>query len=45
MLNYWEQKYQFCEGVLESPEKYYNDNIVGRLYKRNRKTAEKKYVV
>ena len=40
MLNYWEQKYQFCEGVLESPQKYYNDNIGGRFYKRNINTEE-----
>ena len=32
MMNYWEQKLQFCKGVLES-EDYYNDNIGGRFYK------------
>ena len=35
MLNYWEQKYQFCEGVLENPVHYYNDNIAGRFYISN----------
>ena len=40
MLNYWEQKYQFCEGVLENENKYYNDNIGGRFYTRNIKEDE-----
>ena len=39
MLNYWEQKYQFCEGVLEHPDKYYNSNIAGRFYKGNIQSA------
>jgi hypothetical protein len=35
MLNYWEQKHLFCEGVLENPDHYYNNNIGGRFYKNN----------
>lgn len=35
MLNYWEEKYLICEGVLEHPTKYYNDNIGGRFFKSN----------
>jgi len=35
MLNYWEQKTQFCEGVLENPSHYYNDNVAGKFYNSN----------
>tara|TARA_R110000822_G_scaffold129838_3_gene266236 strand:- start:73 stop:516 length:444 start_codon:yes stop_codon:yes gene_type:complete len=34
-LTYYENKYLFSLGVLENPEKYYNDNIEGRYFSKD----------
>ena len=31
-LTYFETKYQFLYEVLEKPNKYFNDNILGKFY-------------
>jgi len=35
LLTYYECKFLFQIGVLEHPEKYYNDNILGKFYTRD----------
>ncbi len=32
---YYEAKYQFCEGVLETNDFSYNENILGKFYRKN----------
>lgn len=34
-LTYWETKLQFSCGVLEKPDEYYNDNILGKFFTRD----------
>ena len=34
-LTYWETKLQFAYGVLEKPDEYYNDNILGKFFTRD----------
>ena len=34
-LTYWETKLQFSYGVLEKPDEYYNDNILGKFFTRD----------
>lgn len=34
-MTYYETQALFCYGVLEHPEEYYNDNILGKFYKRD----------
>ena len=34
-MTYFETQALFCYGVLEHPENYYNDNILGKFYKRD----------
>ena len=34
-MTYFETQALFCYGVLEHPEDYYNDNILGKFYKRD----------
>lgn len=34
-LTYFETQALFCYGVLEYPENFYNDNILGKFYKRD----------
>ena len=34
-MTYYETQALFCYGVLEHPENYYNDNILGKFYKRD----------
>ena len=35
LLTYYECKYLFQLGVLEHPEKYFNDNIQGRFFSKD----------
>lgn len=35
LLTYYECKYLFTMGVLENPEKWYNDNILGKFYRKD----------
>ena len=35
LLTYYECKYLFSLGVLESPELYFNDNILGKFYTKD----------
>lgn len=35
LLTYYECKYLFTQGVLETPEKYYNDNILGKFFSKD----------
>lgn len=39
-LTYWETKLQFAEGVLEKPDEYYNDNILGKFFTRDLATTK-----
>ena len=39
-LTYWETKLQFAYGVLEKPDEYYNDNILGKFFTRDLATAK-----
>lgn len=32
LLTYYETKFLFTEGVLEHPDKFFNDNILGKFY-------------
>lgn len=34
-MTYYETQALFCYGVLEHPESFYNDNILGKFYKRD----------
>ena len=34
-MTYFETQALFCYGVLEHPENFYNDNILGKFYKRD----------
>ena len=34
-MTYFETQALFCYGVLEHPEDFYNDNILGKFYKRD----------
>ena len=34
-MTYYETQALFCYGVLEYPENFYNDNILGKFYKRD----------
>lgn len=33
MLTYYETKFLFTEGVLENPNKFFNDNILGKFFR------------
>jgi len=35
LLTYYETKYLFMLGVLESPDDYFNDNILGKFYRKD----------
>jgi hypothetical protein len=35
LLTYYECKYLFKHGVLENPEGWYNDNVLGKFYKKD----------
>jgi hypothetical protein len=35
LLTYYECKYLFTYGVLEKPEKYFNDNILGKFFTKD----------
>ena len=35
LLTYYECKHLFIKGVLEEPEKWYNDNILGKFYTKD----------
>jgi hypothetical protein len=35
LLTYYECKYLFTQGVLETPENYYNDNILGKFFSKD----------
>tara|TARA_Y100000361_G_scaffold9821_1_gene7940 strand:- start:6 stop:455 length:450 start_codon:yes stop_codon:yes gene_type:complete len=35
LLTYYETKYLFVYGVLEKPDEYYNDNILGKFYTKD----------
>lgn len=35
LLTYYECKYLFAYGVLENPDKYFNDNILGKFYTKD----------
>jgi hypothetical protein len=35
LLTYYECKYLFYFGVLEEPEKWYNDNILGKFFRKD----------
>ena len=35
LLTYYECKYLFSKGVLENPENYFNDNILGKFFSRD----------
>ena len=35
LLTYYECKYLFAMGVLEKPEEYFNDNILGKFFTRD----------
>ena len=34
-LTYYETKFQFCMEVLENPDEYFNDNILGKFFRRD----------
>jgi|TARA_B100001778_G_C18227763_1_gene467497 hypothetical protein len=34
-LTYYETKFQFCMEVLENPNEYFNDNILGKFFTRD----------
>ena len=40
LLTYYECKYLFMMGVLESPETYFNDNILGKFFTRDFGTSK-----
>jgi hypothetical protein len=35
LLTYYECKYLFAYGVLEEPEKWYNDNVLGKFFRKD----------
>jgi len=35
LLTYYECKYMFTHGVLENPNKWFNDNILGKFYSKD----------
>jgi hypothetical protein len=35
LLTYYECKYLFNQGVLENPDKWFNDNILGKFYSKD----------
>tara|TARA_Y100000114_G_scaffold48825_1_gene44463 strand:- start:370 stop:549 length:180 start_codon:yes stop_codon:yes gene_type:complete len=35
LLTYYETKYQFIYQVLEKPDEFYNDNILGKFYTKD----------
>lgn len=35
LLTYYECKYLFINGVLENPDKYFNDNVLGKFYSKD----------
>lgn len=35
LLTYYECKYLFMMGVLEEPEKWYNDNVLGKFFRKD----------
>jgi hypothetical protein len=35
LLTYYECKYMFTHGVLENPDKWFNDNILGKFYSKD----------
>ena len=35
LLTYYETKYLFVYDVLERPDEYYNDNILGKFYTKD----------
>ena len=35
LLTYYECKYMFIHGVLENPDKWFNDNILGKFYSKD----------
>jgi hypothetical protein len=35
LLTYYECKYLFIHGVLEEPDKWFNDNILGKFYRKD----------
>lgn len=35
LLTYYECKYLFTMGVLEEPEKWYNDNVLGKFFRKD----------
>jgi hypothetical protein len=35
LLTYYECKYLFTHGVLENPDKWFNDNILGKFYSKD----------
>jgi len=39
-LTYFETKYQFLNEVLENPDKFFNDNILGKFFTRDFGVAE-----
>ena len=39
LLTYYETKYLFVYGVLEKPDEYYNDNILGKFYTKDLENA------
>ena len=39
-LTYFETKYQMVYGVLESPEKWFNDNILGKFFSKDLKNLQ-----
>jgi len=40
LLTYYECKYLFSYGVLEHPQKYFNDNILGKFFTKDFATQE-----
>jgi hypothetical protein len=40
LLTYFETKWLFINGVLEHPDLYYNDNILGKFYRKDFDTQE-----
>jgi len=35
LLTYYETQYQFVHQVLEKPEEYFNDNILGKFFTKD----------
>ena len=35
LLTYYETKYQFVHQVLEKPDEYFNDNILGKFFTKD----------